>query len=198
VFVTSGFISEAPLRRIASVLDAANVDLKFFRADSYARVSRARLEPVLDAIRLYHELGVWVEVTTLVIPGLNDSDEELRGIAAFIRSVGPEIPWHVTRFHPAYQMLDRAPTPVETLRRARLIGLQAGLRYVYTGNVPGEQAENSFCPACGELVIERSPMLMRSNRLRRGCCPDCGAPFDGVEVSDHRPARRSRSAMARS
>ena len=108
-FVSNGFISEAPLRELATVLDGINIDLKFFSEESYRRISRARLQPILDAIRLYHELGVWVEVTTLVIPGLNDSDEELGQIAGFIRSVGEEIPWHATAFYPAYRMLDRAP-----------------------------------------------------------------------------------------
>jgi pyruvate formate lyase activating enzyme len=180
VFVTSGFICEAPLRQIARVLDAVNVDLKFFREESYTHISRARLAPVLDAIRLYHDLGVWVEVTTLVIPGVNDSDEELTDIARFIRSVGAEVPWHVTQFYPTYEMLDRPPTPVQTLRRARRIGLDAGLRYVYEGNVPGEGGENTSCYACGALLIERYGHAVRHNRIRSGRCPECGATIDGV------------------
>lgn len=180
VFVSSGFTSEAPIRHIAPVLDAVNVDLKFFREESYTHVSRARLAPVLDAIRLYHDLGVWVEVTTLVIPGINDSDEELRDIARFIRSVGAEVPWHVTQFYPTYQMLDRPPTPVDTLRRARRIGLDAGLRYVYEGNVPGEGGENTWCYGCGAPLIERYGHEVTANHLRHGCCPRCGARIDGV------------------
>lgn len=180
VFVTSGFIHEAPLRRIATVLDAVNVDLKFFRDTSYKRISRARLAPVLDAIRSYHDLGVWTEVTTLVIPGLNDSDEELGQIAAFVRSVGPEVPWHVTQFYPTFEMLERPPTPIATLRRARRIGLAAGLRYVYEGNVPGEGGEHTYCYGCGGRLIERHGHEMRGSRLREGRCPDCGTPIDGV------------------
>ena len=126
---------------------------------------------------------MWVEVTTLVIPGLNDSDEELKSIAAFILSVGPEVPWHVTQYYPAYKMYDRPPTPVETLRRARQIGFEAGLRYVYEGNVPGEGGENTYCYVCGALLIERYGFYVRVNRIRKDCCPDCGAHIDGIGMS---------------
>lgn len=180
IFVSNGFISEAPLRELAKVLDAANIDLKSFRDETYRHISRARLEPILQAIRLYHELGVWLEVTTLVIPGVNDSDEELRDIARFVRSVGEEVPWHVSKFYPAWRMLDVPVTPVETLRRAAAIGREAGLRYVYEGNVPGEQGENTNCYRCGALLIERYGFHVRVNRIRNGVCPDCGAPIDGV------------------
>ena len=183
IFVTNGFISEAPLRELATVLDAANVDLKFLKPESYRRISRARLEPILDAIRLYRALGVWVEVTTLVIPGVNDTDDELKAIAAFVASVGPEVPWHVSQFYPAWKMLDRPVTAVETLRRAAAIGRQAGLRYVYEGNVPGEKGENTWCPGCGALLIERYGHHVRGNRIRQGACPDCGTRIDGVDMS---------------
>lgn len=180
VFVTSGFISEPPLRRMAAVLDAVNVDLKFYRPESYLRLSRARLAPVLKAIRLWHSLGVWTEITTLVIPGVNDSEAELGGIARFIRSLGAEVPWHVSRFHPDFLLRDRPPTPVATLRRARRIGLDTGLRYVYVGNVRGERGENTYCHVCGALLIARASVFLRSNRIRAGACPDCGAPVAGV------------------
>jgi pyruvate formate lyase activating enzyme len=185
IFVTNGFISEAPLRELATVLDAANVDLKFFKDESYRRISRARLQPILDAIRLYHSLGVWVEVTTLVIPGLNDSDAELTQIAEFLCSVSPAIPWHVTQFYGAYKMWDRPPTPIATLRRAREIGLKSGLRYVYEGNVPGEGGENTYCHSCRTLLIERYGFYLRANRIRAGCCPECGTRIDGVAMSGH-------------
>ncbi|NIR31117.1 MAG: AmmeMemoRadiSam system radical SAM enzyme [Gammaproteobacteria bacterium] len=182
VFVTNGFISETAVRELAPVLDAANVDLKFFKEDTYRRASRARLQPVLDAIRLYHELGVWVEVTTLVIPRLNDSQEELRDIAEFVHSVGPEVPWHVTQFYPAYKMWDRPPTPVPTLRRAREIGRSVGLRYVYEGNVPGEGGENTYCYQCEALLISRYGFYVRQNRIRDAGCPECGAVIDGIAM----------------
>lgn len=183
IFVSSGFITEAPLRRIATVLDAINIDLKSFKEQTYRRVSRARLGPILDAIRLYHELGVWVEVTTLIIPGVNDSDVELTSIAEFLRSVGPEVPWHVSQFHPAYRMLDVSPTPVETLRRAVRIGREAGLRYVYEGNVPGEGGESTYCYNCNAKLIDRYGFYVRANRIREGRCPDCRTRIDGVGMS---------------
>ncbi len=182
-FVTNGFISEAPLRELATVLDAANVDLKFFKEETYRRISRARLQPILDAIRLYHELGVWIEVTTLVIPGINDSDGELTQIAEFVCSVGPEVPWHVSAFYPSYKMTETLPTSVATLRRARDIGFAAGLRYVYEGNIPGEGGENTTCYNCKALLIERYGFFVRSNRIREGRCPDCGTGIDGVGMS---------------
>lgn len=182
-FVSNGFISEAPLRELATVLDAANIDLKFFREESYRRISRARMQPILDAIQLYHELGVWLEITTLVIPGLNDSTEELKQIARFIYELDPSIPWHVSAFYPAYKMLDRPSTPVETLRRARQIGLDTGLRYVYEGNIPGEGGENTYCYQCGSLLIERYGFFVRENRIQDTCCPDCGTVIDGMGMS---------------
>lgn len=180
VFVTNGFTSEAPLRELADVLDAANIDLKFFKDETYRHISRARLQPILDAIRLYYELGVWIEVTTLVIPGVNDSDDELRSIAGFLHSVGPEVPWHVSQFYPAYKMLDKPVTPMETLQRAEAIGRAAGLRYVYAGNVPGTSGEDTHCYQCGTLLIDRYGFYVVKNRIGAGKCPDCGAVIDGV------------------
>jgi len=186
LFVTNGYISEPALRRIATMLDAANVDLKFFREESYRRISRAGLQPILDAIRLYHTLGVWVEVTTLVIPGVNDSEQELRQIAEFIQSVGPEVPWHVSQFYPTYKMVDRPETPVDTPRRARDIGLSAGLRYVYEGNIPGQGHEHTICPACRTVLVERFGFAVRQNRIREGRCPACETQIVGVEMDNVR------------
>ena len=182
-FVSNGFIGEAALRAIAPLLDAVNIDLKFFREESYRRISRARLQPVLDAIRLYHELGVWVEVTTLVIPDLNDSDEELTGIAEFLCGLDPSIPWHISQYYPAYRMHEHPPTPLETLRRACEIGRKAGLRYVYEGNVPGAGGENTHCYQCGALLIERHGFFVRKNRIRDGACTECGIAIDGIGMS---------------
>ncbi len=188
LFVSNGFISEAPLRQVAEVLDGVNVDLKFFQDASYRRISRARLAPVLEAIQRYRELGVWVEVTTLIIPGVNDSDEELSRIASFLVAVDPVIPWHLSQYYPAYRMRDHPPTPVATLRRAREIGRENGLRYVYEGNVPGEQGENTYCWNCQTLLIDRIGLHIRWNRVRGdadggGHCPDCNAAVDGVGMS---------------
>jgi pyruvate formate lyase activating enzyme len=180
VFVSNGYMSAAAARRIAPVLDAINIDLKAFTEKFYKEVCSARLKPVLETIELMKSLGVWVEVTTLVIPGMNDSPAELADIAGFVKSVGANVPWHVTAFYPAYQLLDAPPTPVASLRRARDIGLQAGLRYVYEGNVPSEAGEDTYCYGCGAVVIRRSGMGTVRNRLQNGRCPECGKAIDGV------------------
>jgi pyruvate formate lyase activating enzyme len=180
VFVSNGFMTEASATAMAAVIDGDNIDLKSFSDDFYRKVCKAKLKPVLETIARMKALGVWVEVTTLIIPGLNDSDAELRDIAQFLHATGPEIPWHVTAFSPTYKMRDRPPTPLETLRRARQIGLAAGLRYVYTGNIPGDPGENTYCPGCNELLIARRGFTVRQNRISDGACPGCGARIDGV------------------
>jgi len=180
LFVTNGYTSGEAIREIAPFLDAANVDLKSFDEDFYHEVCGAKLQPVLDNIRLYKELGVWVEVTTLIIPGYNDDEIQLKEIAEFLRRVGDEIPWHITAFYPAYKLLDVPPTPVESLRKARDIGMQAGLKYVYEGNIPGEGGESTYCFSCGELLIERSGYYIKRNKLVDGRCPKCKAKLDGV------------------
>ena len=180
VFVSNGYMTPEATRHLAPVLDAINIDIKGFTDDFYKKVCKARLQPVLDSVQLMHDLGVWVEVTTLLIPGLNDSDEELRDIARFIKGVDPGIPWHVTAFYPTYKMLDRKPTPVQSLRGARNIGLEEGLQFVYEGNVPGEGGENTYCPSCGTELITRFGFSIRQNRLEKGCCCDCGKEIGGV------------------
>jgi pyruvate formate lyase activating enzyme len=180
VFVTNGFTSPEALRAIAPFLDGANVDLKSFREKFYRKICGAKLAPVLESLKLYRELGIWLEVTTLVIPGENDSDEELGQIAAFIAGeLGSEVPWHVSAFHPTHRLTDRPRTPAETLRRACEVGRDAGLKYVYEGNVPGE-GEDTFCPVCGELAISRFGFSVRENRIEEGSCPKCRSPLEGV------------------
>jgi pyruvate formate lyase activating enzyme len=179
VFVTNGYITPEALREISPCLDAANIDLKGFTDDFYRNICGARLQPVLDSIRLYKELGVWTEVTTLVIPGHNDSESELRQIAQFIRSVGEGVPWHVSRFHPTYKLIDQPVTPVATLKRARQIGLEAGLRYVYEGNVPGE-GEETLCWNCAKTLVKRYGFTVEENHIGDGKCGYCGAKIDGV------------------
>ncbi len=179
VFVTNGYITPEALRTIRPVLHAANIDLKGFTEEFYKKVCGARLQPVLDSIRLYKELGIWIEITTLVIPGHNDSDAELRKIAEFVKSVGEEIPWHVSRFHPTYKLIDEPITPASTLGRARQIGLDAGLRYVYEGNIPGE-GEETTCPGCRKTVVKRIGFSVLENKAKAGKCGYCGAIIDGV------------------
>ena len=175
VFVTNGFISLDPLREIAPYLGAANIDLKSFRDSYYRKLCGARLEPVLAAILEYKKLGVWIELTTLLIPGLNDEDRELKDIAHFIKAeLGEDVPWHISRFLPAYKMEHWQETSIRSLLRAREVGQEEGLRYIYLGNVPQEEgAENTICPGCGTVVIRRWGFAVVENRLRAGRCPDC-------------------------
>lgn len=180
VFVSNGYLTEEATRAIAPYLDAINIDIKAFKDATYRHYYGATLQPVLDTVKLMHQLGVWVEVTTLIIPTINDSEDELRAIARFLKGVDPAIPWHVTRFYPQYKLLDLPPTPVGTLRRAREIGLEEGLKYVYEGNVPGEGGENTYCPGCGELLIARWGFSISRYAIKDGRCPKCGAEIAGV------------------
>ncbi len=180
VFVSNGYMTEEALRTIQPYLHAANIDLKGFDDKRHRRVCGAKLQPVLDSIRLIKKLGIWLEVTTLVIPGHNDSDSELRQIALFLKGVGPEIPWHLSAFLPAYRLLEAAPTDRATLLRAWRIGKEAGLRYVYCGNLAGLGREDTQCFGCGKTVIERAGFDVRYNWLEDGLCPYCQTPVDGA------------------
>jgi len=178
-FVTNGYMTDLALTTIRPYLDAANVDLKAFKDETYKKVCGARLEPVLESIRLMRKLGVWVEVTTLVVPGLNDGVEELTGIARFIAGVDPDIPWHISRFHPDFNFTEAPPTPVKTLRKAYEIGKNEGLHYLYVGNMPGE-SEDTHCPKCGQALIRRRGFFVMENRLTAGSCVSCGTRIAGV------------------
>lgn len=182
VFVSNGFMTREALDAVTPYLDAANIDLKAFTERFYSDRCGARLKPVLETLRSMKARNIWVEVTTLLIPGLNDDPGELKGLAEFIVSLGPETPWHVTRFHPTYRMTDRPVTPLETLERAREIGLEAGLRYVYTGNVPGSEGEHTYCHHCDALLIERYGFSIRKRELAGGVCARCGTAPAGVGV----------------
>ena len=182
VFVTNGYITEEALVEIKPYLDAANIDLKSFSDDFYRKNCGARLSPVLDSIKVHKSLGIWIEITTLIIPTLNDSEENLRKIAEFIKDVGEEIPWHISRFHPMYQLLDLPRTPITTLHKAREIGLEVGLRYVYEGNVPGEVGENTYCYNCGKPLIRRHGYTILENKIKDSECSYCGAKVDGVHM----------------
>jgi pyruvate formate lyase activating enzyme len=178
VFVTNGFMTPEMLEMMDGYLHAANVDLKSFSDEFYRRVCGGRLQPVLDSIALMHKMGIWVEVTTLVVPGSNDSEEELRSIAEFVAGVSRDIPWHVSRFHPDYKMTDRGATPISVIRRAVEIGREAGLKFVYAGNVPGEESESTFCPKCGTALIRRHGFWILETRYTvsedgSARCPNC-------------------------
>jgi len=178
-FITNGYMTKKAIEKISPYLDAANVDLKSFREEFYKKICKAKLQPVLDSIKKMKELGIWIEVTTLVVPDQNDSTEELNDIADFISSVGKEIPWHISRFHPDYKYNDSYPTPIDTLRKAYDIGKNHGLKYVYLGNVSDEKY--TVCSKCGKILIKRG--YMRGNKANitdDDKCSKCGAPVEGV------------------
>ncbi len=184
VFVSNGYESQEAIDFASEWLDGINIDLKSFSEDYYKRLCKAHLEPVLDTIRyVAKETNIWLELTTLIVPGENDSDEELKKLAGFIvTEAGVDVPWHISRFVPQYQYLDSVPTPLETLERAYRIGKEAGLKYVYLGNVPGVEYESTFCPECGRKLIERIGYHISSNSIKDSCCPDCGAEIAGFEL----------------
>ncbi len=178
VFVTNGFMTAEALEALKGILDAANVDLKSFRDETYRQVCGGRLQPVLDSIALMKTLGIWVEVTTLIVPGMNDGPDELSAIARFLAGVDPNLPWHISRFHSDYRYTDVPPTPVETLRLAFERGREAGLNYIYIGNVGGE-SEDTLCPACGTALVRRRGFSVSENKVRDSSCPQCGARIAG-------------------
>ncbi|HUN93949.1 MAG TPA: AmmeMemoRadiSam system radical SAM enzyme [Burkholderiaceae bacterium] len=182
VAVTAGYIGFAARRAFFEKMDAANVDLKGFADDFYAKLCTAHLQPVLDTLTyLKHETSTWLEITTLLIPGKNDSDEELQAMCAWVRrELGPDVPLHFSAFHPDYRMTDVAPTPPATLTRARAIGLRAGLHYVYTGNVHDRAGGTTHCPHCGEAAIVRDWYDIEAYRLASdGRCVGCGGVLAG-------------------
>jgi pyruvate formate lyase activating enzyme len=179
IFVTNGYMSGEALEVIRPFLDAVNVDLKFFRDDSYRKVCGGSLQPVLDSIALMKKMGMWVEVTTLVVPGQNDSAGELRDIARFIAGVDRDIPWHISRFYPNYQLMDAEPTSELMLKKARELGVSAGLNFIYAGNVYG-WGNDTYCPRCEKLLIRRRVFDILENKVKNGACFFCGENIAGV------------------
>ena len=180
VLVTAGYILEPPLRALCQVVDAANVDLKAFNDEFYREVTGSRLKPVLRCLEVMREEGVWVEVTRLIVPTHSDDIEDIRRMCAWIaRSLGPDTPLHIARFHPAYRLQGLPPTPVETLDQARKVAAEEGLHYVYVGNMPGPDGQDTICPYCRQPVIERRGHTILSNRLEGTRCP-CGEEIPGV------------------
>ena len=180
-FVSNGFMTPLAVEKIAPHLAAINVDLKAFRDETYRKVMKARLDPVLTSLRALVAAGIWVEVTTLVVPGMNDSAEELGEIAGFIAGeLGVHVPWHVSRFHGDYRMTAASSTPMQTLELACSLGRDAGLKYVYCGNVHGRTDESTHCPSCERTVIDRVGFGIRKLELSDGNCPHCGEHVEGV------------------
>jgi len=181
VWVTAGYINPEPLRELAAVVDAANIDVKSMREQYYRDICGARLQPVLDAVRLAVGLGMLVEVTYLVVPTLNDTMEEIRDLARWMREdLGPDVPLHLSRFFPMYRLQRLPPTPLDTLARAHDVARAEGLHYVYTGNVPHDDRSTTFCPQCGGRLVERRGFTTVAMRVRDGACPDCGRAIHGI------------------
>ncbi len=180
VFVTNGYTEIEPIKHIAPILDAANIDLKGMNDEFYQNVCGAHLQPVLDAIQTYIELGIWIEITTLIIPGYNDDTKSLSAIAEFISDLDRNIPWHVTGFYPTYKLTDAQPTTVSTLNKAVDIGKKAGLHYIYQGNRGA--GEDTFCPSCGKELISRSGFSVSKNLTDDGSCPSCHAHIAGIHL----------------
>jgi pyruvate formate lyase activating enzyme len=186
IFVTNGYMTQQMLEMFHPYLDAANVDLKAFREKTYHRYVGAGLQPILDNMRLMKKLGIWLEVTTLVIPGVNDDLSELRDVAQFVaQELGAETPWHISRFFPAYKMANISPTPLETLQQAQKIGREEGLQYVYIGNIPVE-GNDTFCPSCGRVLIRRHNFGVIFNRMVNDRCPACGKPIAGIHMRSNK------------
>lgn len=180
LYVTNGYMTGEMLDTYHPLLDAANVDLKTFRDATYKDLCGARLQPVLDTLKKMKKQGVWVEITTLLIPGINDSKEELKDIAEYItKELGKETPWHISRFHPDYKLMDTPETSPKAIKEARDIGIAAGLKYVYAGNLPGDKGENTYCPKCNELLVQREAYNILENKIIKDVCPKCGTKIDG-------------------
>ncbi len=184
VFVSNGYMSREAIDFAAGWLDGINVDLKAFNADYYRDLCHAKLQPVLDCIAyIAQHTRIWMEITTLLLPGRNDSDEELKKLADFlVREAGEDVPWHISRFYPQYKYDESPPTPVESMQRAEQIGKAAGLRYVYLGNVPGEKSESTYCYGCGRTLVERMGYRIGTNQVKDGKCPQCGVSIAGFEL----------------
>lgn len=183
IYVTSGFETKKAIDLLEPYIDGMNIDIKSFSEEFYKEICGARLKPVLDTVKYANEKGIWVEVTTLLIPGKNDSDEEIRNIARFLAEVDPSIPWHLSAFHPTYKMLDVERTPESTLLRAYKIGQEEGLKYLYIGNIDNEDYESTYCPSCKKRVIDRSGNIGQfvTNELNEnGRCPYCEQLLEGV------------------
>ena len=180
IFVSNGYMTDKCLEDIYPDLHAANIDLKAFSDGFYKDQCGAKLAPVLKTLETLVSQGVWLEVTTLLIPDLNDGIEELQRIARFLVDLSPDIPWHISRFHPTYRLTSVPSTHAESIRRARDVGLETGLKYVYTGNLPGDEGEKTSCHQCGTLLIDRIGFSIANNRIEKGGCPQCGVSIPGV------------------
>jgi len=181
IYVSNGYMTHEMLDMIIPYLDAVNIDLKAFREETYRRIIGAKLQPVLDNLKKIKQMGFWLEVTSLIIPGINDGPKEIRDMANFLAAeLGVDVPWHISRFSPAYKMKDVPATPLKTLQAAKEIGLKAGLNYVYIGNFASDRDMDTKCPQCGYVLIERLNFGIIKNNIKDGHCPNCGTKIAGV------------------
>jgi len=180
VLVSNGYTSKEALMNLKDLIDAANIDLKSFNKDFYLKVCGGKLENVLDSIKDFYEAGIWTELTTLVIPGQNDSKAELNQVAKFIAGISTDIPWHISRFTPNYKMSDLAPTDLKSIKMAYDLGKKAGLKYVYCGNLFDDKTQSTYCPKCGELLVWRDWGEVEVKNLINGRCGKCGQQIPGI------------------
>jgi pyruvate formate lyase activating enzyme len=178
---SNGYINEAPLRKLCKVLDAANIDLKIFNDDTYSKLSTGKLEPVLKTLIVLEEEGVWLEITNLVIPNWTDNLDTIKRMCVWlVKNKLQDCPLHFSRFTPLYKLTQLPLTPIQILEKARNIALEAGIKYVYIGNIPAHQAENTYCSKCKKIIIERKGFTIQKNHLNSGKCMFCGETISGV------------------
>jgi pyruvate formate lyase activating enzyme len=181
IVVSNGFIQQAPMMRVCQHVDAIKIDLKAYSPDYYRNVVDGQLQPILDTMVTVRKHAPWMEIVYLVVPTLNDRDAEVRDMARWIKAeLGPDVPIHFTRFMPLYRLQNLPPTPVQTLERLKAVADAEGLQYVYIGNIPGHPAENTYCPKCHQLLIERAGFTIKQMNLRKGKCPGCQHAIPGV------------------
>ncbi len=181
ILVSAGYINEEPLRELCKYIDAANIDLKSFSDKIYTKLNAGKLQPILDGLKIFHEEGVWLEITNLIVPGWTDDFDMIKRMCDWLYDNDLyNCPLHFSRFYPQYKLTQLPPTPVSTLRKAREIALAAGIKFVYIGNVPGSDAENTWCPKCHKLLIERKGYTITQNHIKNGKCEYCGEPIPGV------------------
>jgi len=182
VTVTNGFVNSEPVKQLYKYIDAANVDLKGFTEEFYNSLCSARLQPVLDTLKLLDKLGAWIEITNLIIPGLNDDMKNIKKMCEWVKKeLGTDYPLHFSRFFPCYKVMNRQPTPFETLKRAYQTAKKVGIKYVYVGNVPEEDYNHTYCPRCSETIIKRTKYFQVSeDKLKNGRCPKCETKIEGI------------------
>jgi pyruvate formate lyase activating enzyme len=181
IVVSNGFIQQEPIKRVCQRADAIKIDLKAYSPDYYRNVVDGQLQPILDTMVTVRKQARWMEIVYLVVPTLNDRDEEVRDMSRWIKAeLGPDVPIHFTRFRPLYLLQNLSPTPVQTLERLKAVADAEGLQYVYIGNVPGHPSENTYCPKCHQMVIERAGFTIKQMNLRKGKCPNCQHAIPGV------------------